>query len=1321
MKNIESVYPLSHAQQGMLFQSITAAGDDPYLRQVVFELTGEVILDSLRTAWQNTVARQPVLRTSFLWDGLAQPVQMVHKEAVLGWEMRDWTNTGAEDIQPRLKAFLLEDRQRGMDLNRAPLLRCTVIRVEPASTLFVLTFHHIILDGWSVPLILEEIENRYAGLKSGQDVSFGPAPAYRNYISWLKRQDLSSSERFWTKYLKGVAGPASLVLGTLKDHASGVEFGEARQAIGARFTAQINEAARRNRVTINTLFQGAWATLLSRYTGQTDVIFGSVVSGRPHDLKNVEETLGVFITILPVRVKTENSPTVSQFLQQIQSDQAEARQYEYAPLGDIGRWGGIEGGKQLFESIIVFENYRGADRVSAGAGALQFRATHSFERTHFPLTLMVSPSDATEFLLVYNTGKFDRKSAETILLHLTVLLEGLAAEGQSMVADLPMLTPAEKQDLLTEATPTPVAWPEGTTFLSCFGQQAQHHPVRIAAHYNTERLTYRELDEKSNRLARLLRERGVGPGTLVAVCLDRSLDLLVSLLAVLKAGAAYVPLDPEYPADRIQYMLADSGATIVITDLKLAEIVRKASGVVYVDADSQSIGHQSAASLEVTLDPESLAYVIYTSGSTGLPKGVLIRHAGLINMLLSMRQEPGLASDDVLLAITTPCFDIAALELFLPLITGATVVIAPRDVVRNPKQLIAEIERSRASVVQATPAAWRMLIQTGWTGKPGLKVLCGGEALSRELADALLDRVGSVWNVYGPTETTIWSTVAPVHRDTAITIGRAIANTSIYILDRNMRLVPRGVTGDLYIGGAGIARGYHNRPELTAERFVQNPFGDPGSRLYCTGDLARYLADGSIECLGRRDHQVKIRGFRIELGEIETVLAKHPSIQEATVILFDAGIGDARLAAYTVARDGPPPATSELRAHLKKSLPDYMVPAFFTFLPSMPLTPNGKIDRKALPDPSTASRSVDSERPKDHIEAQIIGVFERVLGSPGVHGTDNFFDAGGHSLLAIRLMSEIEKAFGVNVPPATLFQLPTPRELATVVRDRSESVGWTSLVPLKPEGDAPPFFCVHSLGANVLSYRKLAELMPADQPFYGLQPRGLDGTDDIHASVQEMASHYLKEIREVQPRGPYRLGGVCLGGIVAFEMAQQLRSEGEATEQLIMIDSYYRPQPRYMPGVPMRATPGLVADYYLGELLMRGGRDRWVYALTRMRNIAFRMIRPVSRLFVKPKRGTLDRAIDAIHEVHSAAESSYVPKSYSGHITLFWCAEYPLRGFQDRRLGWSDVAEGGLEVQVVPGNHFSMLEPGHVTSLAEELARCLARTRKQQPKEAAHV
>jgi amino acid adenylation domain-containing protein len=643
----------------------------------------------------------------------------------------------------------------------------------------------------------------------------------------------------------------------------------------------------------------------------------------------------------------------------------------------------------------------------------------------------------------YDRNRYDDSAVTRILGHFQNILENIAAEPDRPLADISLLTATERYQLQVEWNNTRTDYPRDRCVHELIEAQAAKSPDAVAAAYDDQSFTYGELNRRANQLAHHLRGLGVKPGMLVGICVERSLEMLVGLLGILKAGGTYVPLDPAFPPDRLAFMAADAGLSLIVATESLKGVVPEAQCAwVRLDSDWEQISRQPAEELEPIARPEDIAYVLYTSGSTGKPKGVEISHRALTNFLWSMGREPGFGEQDVLLAVTTLSFDIAGLELYLPLITGGRVEVASRQVAADGQLLQKQLEKCRATLMQATPATWRMLIETGWEGTPGMTALCGGEGLPRELANQLLKRTKALWNMYGPTETTIWSSVERISaEDPEITIGRPIGNTEFYILDRNLQPVPIGVPGELFIGGDGLARGYRNRPELTAEKFIPHPFSDePGARLYRTGDLARYREDGRVVHLGRLDHQVKVRGFRIELGEIEAILDQHPAVQKSVVMAREAkgGAGETYLAAYLVPNPGEAPAVGELRRFLQEKLPDYMVPSAFVEMDALPLTPNGKVDRRALPEPDQARLKLESTyvAARTPTEQTLVDIWKEVLKVEQVGVNDNFFELGGHSLLATQMIAKIENTFEVETSMRSLFDTPTVAGLATTIAQK---------------------------------------------------------------------------------------------------------------------------------------------------------------------------------------------------------------------------------------------------------------------------------------------
>ncbi len=830
------------------------------------------------------------------------------------------------------------------------------------------------------------------------------------------------------------------------------------------------------------------------------------------------------------------------------------------------------------------------------------------------------------------------------------------------------------------------------------------------------RLTYAELDERTRRLAARLRASGIGAGSVVGICLDRSLDLAVGLLGVLRAGAAYVPLDPAYPAQRLELMLEDSGAVLVLAHAEtVAALPDAAPAVVRLDV-SDDLPAPEPVGAAAEPRPEDLAYVIYTSGSTGRPKGVMVPHRALCNFMWTMREVPGFGEQDTLVSVTTPCFDIFGLELFLPLVAGGRVVLASRPTTGDGVALAALLDACGATVMQATPATWRLLVDSGWRGRRELRALCGGEALPAALAAELLARCGELWNMFGPTETTIWSTCLRLESaQPPIPIGLPIANTDLHVVDDDGTPLPAGAAGELYIGGEGLARGYFQRPELTAERFVELP--GIGRRLYRTGDLVRQRPDGVLEYLGRLDHQVKIRGFRIELGEIEVALERLPAVAQAVVVAHPSPAGEAELVAYVVTANGAAPDGSGLRRALLEVLPDSMVPSAVVGLERMPLTPNGKVDRKALPAPSR-ERPDDGARvaARTPLERRLVEIWEATLDMRPIGVTDNFFDLGVSSLMAARLFTSIERELGNRLPLGALFQAPTVEALTRLLED-GDAPRWTSLVPIQPRGSRPPIYCVHGGAGTILLLEPLARALGEDQPFYGLQSRGLYGRTAPLTTVEEMAAHYLSEIRTVQPHGPYHLAGYCFGTIVAFEMAITLTREGEEVALLAMLTG---PSPTWIrtwgwrgaqPSLRSRFEARRAANGVAPAPAPMSAGARAARALREPRRLVGAARRRVTRAAVRVALAN-DRPIpEEARErfflgLHGRAERAYQEGVYPGEIVML----YGEGLYEDPELGWGPFASGGILSYPVPGDHLDnrplMAEP-HVLVVRDRLQEYL--------------
>ena len=895
----------------------------------------------------------------------------------------------------------------------------------------------------------------------------------------------------------------------------------------------------------------------------------------------------------------------------------------------------------------------------------------------------------------YNAALYRASTIEAFLHHLELLLAG---NPNKKLSQLSFLSAGEVTLLLNDWNNSSAEYPSHLCIHHLLEQAAASDPSGIAAQFQAKTLTFAELNSRSNQFSQALADRGAGPGTRVGISLDRSLDMLVAVLAVLKTGAAYLPLDPAFPKARLEFMASDAAIRILVTSQSLAGTLDTDAMTLLVDDQPAS---KTATPLNRAIDSADVAYVLYTSGSTGKPKGVEVSHRAVINLLHGIQSHVQLQPRESLLAVTTLSFDIAMLEIFLPMLAGARVVIASRTQASDPQALRTLIQQTKPALMQATPVTWRMLVESGWTGSPTLKMLIGGERVTRDIADALLERGAALWNVYGPTETTIWSTICRLERDgQPILIGRPIANTTLYVLDANLNLVPAGVPGELFIGGDGVARGYLNRPELTAERFIENPF-KPG-RLYRTGDLVRYLPDGRLEILGRNDRQVKVRGFRIELGDVENALAACPEVSATAAVVREDGGGEFVLSAYFVAKSGADPA--QLRAKLAACLPAYMVPTHLIALSELPLTPNGKIDREALCAYEAAPVPVTTAKTTDALEATLIGIWEDTLNIRPIGLSDNFFDLGGHSVLAARIFAKMEKTLGKSLPLATLFQAPTIATLAAIIRKSEWKPMWSSLVPIRPAGTRPPFFFVHPIGGNVLNFSGFCGHFSPDQPIYGLQARGLNAQEAPHTSVEEMAADYIQNIRGVQPEGPYYIGGFSAGGVVAFEMARQFQAMAQPVGMIALLDT----EILTLSQDEVSAGDHLHHWWRMAKVNLRYASRMSLLQFIGKKSFNLRMRRKLFAWAVRERLGlAIDPSVLNAEEAFLLAFKRYEPKAYYGDATLFRAGDGT--EYLDPNLGWNGIIRGRLDICEVSGDHDTILQEPHIGMLAHLLEHCLER------------
>ena len=1072
--NIEDIYPLSPMQEGILFHTLCASEPGVYSVQWSCILQGNLRVSTFKRAWQFALDRHPALRTAFSWELRDEPFQIVYRHVELPWRQHDWRSTSAVEQERQLEAFLAEDRAQGFVLSKAPLMRLALNQLSENAYQFVWSLHHLVLDGWSRPIVLREVFQIYDALCLDGELHLEVGCPYGDYIAWLQRQDLSQAELFWQQTLKDFTTPTALPIGNAYGSSSSqnADHAEQQRRLSVAATAALQALAQQHQLSLNTLVQSAWALLLSRYSGQEDVVFGATVAGRPTDLAGVESMIGLFINTLPVRVWVDPKALLIPWLQERQQQLVEARQYEYSPLVQVQGWSGVPRGLPLFESLLVFENYPARTSVQEWSNSLEIHRARVVSRTHYPLTVVAVPGPELMLRIGYQCHRFDTATITRMLGHFQTLLEGMVTDPARRLVDLPILTRAERHQLLEEWNDSSLASPQDTSIHQLFEAQVARTPDAVAVVFEDQELTYQELNIRANQVAHYLQARGVGPEVLVGLYVERSLEMMVGLLGIIKAGGAYVPLDPAYPPERLTFMLRDAQISVLLTQQRLsAGLSEPQTQIVCLDTDWELIAQESGTNPTHKVTPDNLVYVLYTSGSMGIPKGVAVEHHQLCNYLQGISRRLSLSHPASFATVSTLAADLGNTMVFSALCTGGCLHVLSQACVTDPNSMADYFRRHAIDYLKIVPSHLAAL-QTSPHPEQALPrrlLILGGEASRSDWVESFqrLAPGCAILNHYGPTEATVGVLTYQVAEDQhlpgtpTLPLGRPLANVQLYLLDSYLQPVPIGVPGELCIGGASVTRGYLNQPALTAEKFIPNPFSHmPGTRLYKTGDLARYLPDGNVEFLGRLDNQVKLRGYRIELGEIEATLEYHPAIRQAVVLAREDTPGDRRLVAYCVPHHGCTPDIREMRNFLQTKLPDYMVPVAFMMLDALPLTPNGKVERQALPVPGQERPQLSEAfvAPSTPSQEILAGIWTRVLkvGSVGIH--DKFFALGGHSLLAVQVMSRLRKVFQVDMPLRVLFDAPTVAGLARHVEEVRRAVQSLPASPLKTvvrEGAVP--------------------------------------------------------------------------------------------------------------------------------------------------------------------------------------------------------------------------------------------------------------------------
>jgi amino acid adenylation domain-containing protein len=1161
-----SGYALSPMQRGMLYEALLHVDSGYNIEQLQISLTESLDVQAFWRAFTQVANHVSVLTTAFEWDGLAQPVQRVHASVEVPLAHFELPQDPAARAL-ELERFLEADRSRGFDLRRPPLMRVTLFDAASARPQLVWTFHHLLLDGRSFAPILDLVFRAYEALQRGEALELPPPTRpYADFIDWLDERVPEHSAAFFRAFWQGRAAPTPLPAAEPASRPlPGRGFGRAHFQLASTALDSLIAIAAQTRTSVATVVQAAWGLMLARFTGSDDVVFGSARACRRSALDGAaEDMLGLFMNTLPVRACFTGERTVRELLADLRAQSVAMRDHEHCPLADVQRFCGLTGGAAMFETMLMFEHRSlQASLCELDRDGWKMREVTLHERPSLPLTAIVVQDTALSIDLVFDAKRFTDGAIERIGEAFCVALSELTRDTARPLVELDVLSAERREQILVRWNDTACAFPEQLRIHQLFEQQVARQPECVALEFEGRTLSYRELEVRANRLAQLLRTQGAAPGRYIGVCLERSFELVIALLAVAKSGAAYVPLDPDWPRERLAFMVQDAGVDCVVTERSLAALFD--GPTLELDgADRARIEACSSERPTALGDATDVCYAIFTSGSTGEPKGVVLTHRAVINTLDWVNRSFAVGPADRLLFVTSHCFDLSVYDIFGALGAGTCVVIASRALLHDPEALAAAIVTQRITIWDSAPPALAQLTAFFPRDAAGSTLRCvmlSGDWIPLTLPDAVRQAFprAKVKSLGGATEAAIWSNFFAVGaidpRWTSVPYGRPIQNCRYHVLDSRLCPVPVGVPGDLYIGGTCLAQGYLNRPALSAERFIPDPFSaDPAARLYKTGDLARYFEDGELEFLGRSDFQVKIRGYRVELPEIEVALSALDGVREAVCSAYLDPSGQRSLVAYVVPERGATRDDTHIKNQLRARLPDFMVPPVIIFLDAWPLSANGKLDRKALP-PVTHVRTKHQQiAPKTDLERRLCSVWENVLNRQPIGVRDNFFELGGHSLLAVMLMSEIKQQLGLCVPLSLIVECPTIEAFAArCSQDRCPNDG-SLLVELRP-GGPQNFFFVHDGDGETLLYRNLAQQIPAGYAVYGIKPLSRPSIPIAHGSLTELATCYVEQVRERQPHGPYSFAGLCAGGVIAFEMARQLHALGEETDLLVIMDA----------------------------------------------------------------------------------------------------------------------------------------------------------------------
>ncbi|MDB6068034.1 MAG: non-ribosomal peptide synthetase [Pedosphaera sp.] len=1340
--------PLSFAQERLWFLDQLEPESPLYNMPGVARLTGALDCAALEQSLGAMMARHETLRTRFICSE-GEPFQLIDEEIKFSLPLKDLKNKG--ESPGELERLIRAEANRPFNLNTDHLLRVTLVRLGAEEHVLLVNMHHMISDERSFRNLFRELAAFYRGFVEEKPASLPELPVqYRDYACWQKErlqgEALEKQLRFWKEQLSGNPSAAELLTDRPRSSRSSCQGASQSRRLKPEITERLKRLAERERTTLFIVMLAGFKALLHRYTEQEDIVISSPVAGR--NSPESEDLIGLFVNTLPLRTKVPDGLSFLELLARVGEAVLDAQSHQDIPFEKLVAVLDRERSLNLMAfTRIMFRVQDGANDPPALPG-LKFEFLDAGPALcKFDLLLAVSETPQGLVMVAqYNAELFDASTMARLLEHYEILLEGIVAQPTHCLWELPLLKETERRQLLAEWNGSRAEFPRNRCVHELFEEQVRQRPDACAVIFGRSRLSYDELNARANQLAHHLKKAGVKPGMRVGICAERSLEMVVGLLGILKTGAAYAPLDPGSPKERLRGMLEDLQVPVLLAQQRLLTILPEtvppisnstAEGeaavrcsrqfshfVVCLDTDWKAISREPPQNLATQTPAENIAYISFTSGSTGRPKGVCVPHRGIVR-LVKNSNFASFSTQEVFLQLGPISFDASLFEIWGALLNGGQLVLPPPQL-PSLSDLAEIIRKHQVTTAWFTAGLFNQMVDEMPEGlNPLRQILTGGDVVSPPHIKKALDSLPHcrIINGYGPTENTTFTTTFEItpafDGQSPVPIGRPIANTECYILDRHLRPVPIGVPGELFVGGDGLAAGYVNQPELTAERFIPNPF-KLGTVLYKTGDWVRYLADGNIEFLERSDLQVKIRGFRVELGEIESKLLLHPGVRQCAVVARPDASGMKQLVAYIVPAMRPAPTAADCQQFLRELVPDYMVPALFATLEILPLSPNGKVDRRNLPAPQLAQEAVDEAGPKDEVERELQQVWEAILNARPIGVRDKFFALGGHSLLAVRLVARVEKVFGKKLQVAAVFENPTIEQMAHLLRDDPSPGRRSSIVEIQPRGFHPPLLLVHGAGGGMFwGYNNLAHHLGPDQPVYAFNSRGLEGLEELK-TIEALAESYLADLHAFQPRGPYFLGGYCFGGIVAYEMAHRLRKQGEDVALVALINSF----PSNSSYVNFRLSPSAALKFAWNFCMkaiysMPGSAKQWTAFLRwKMRQLAHRWKHGVASLSpaAGPDQVNVDEYQDLsqypadqrrLWQAHIHALTIYHPPVSQIKVTLFRSPFHLLYSSFDPEYGWGELARGGVSVNVVPGAHDKIMEEPRVKNLAAALKASL--------------